>query len=379
MTSVPNSSSPASLAVANAQAASVQSIAVAMTVLVWGGLIGAGVLWNQLPLLALSALLAAWPLALAERALAVRSQRSLVDGMQQLTRESDASRAWRVLAYSALLTGLLATVLTATWAGVLSTMALQTLLQSQSGWLASALLVPAVTTVVVFLGLLRFIGHAKLIAWLVPMLLLAGLSGYSLSHDQSWSVASSLALPGGAGWSAAWLLGGLLGGAGLMARWPWQQHTPRQPIMQMASALFAAAMLLAILVPGMSAVLLAAVACLLMMLILAQPALAVLMARGLSRWPALFVVLVLVTGLAELLWYTGGIVRLQQLSLLLLLWMTVNALVLAIYAGWVMKMSHARKALKLPSEAAYTIWRIAIRWVAPLSLLAGVAMLLGLL
>lgn len=379
MTSVPNSSSPPSLAAANAQAASVQSITVAIVVLVWAGLMGAGVLWEQLPLLVLSAIFAAWPLALAERALAVRSERTLIDGMQHLTRESDANRAWRVLAYSALMAGLLATVLTATWAGVLSTIALQTLLQSQSGWLASALLVPALTTVAVFLGLLRFIGHANLMVWLLPMLLLAGISGYTVTHDQSWAVASGLTLPGGAGWSAAWLLGGLLGGAGLMIRWPWQQHTTRQPMLQMASAVFASAMLIAILVPGMAAVLLAAVACLLMMLILAQPALAVLMARGLGRWPALFVVLVLVTGLAELLWYTGGIVRLQQLSLLLLLWMTVNAFVLAIYAGWVMKMSHARKALKLPSEAAYNIWRIAIRWVVPLSLLAGVAMLLGLL
>ena len=44
-----------------------------------------------------------------------------------------------------------------------------------------------------------------------------------------------------------------------------------------------------------------------------------------------------------------------------------------------MKMSHARKALNLPSEAAYNVWRIAIRWVAPITLLAGVGSLVGLI
>ncbi|MEO6699663.1 MAG: hypothetical protein ABIR53_07930 [Paraperlucidibaca sp.] len=362
-----------------ASESAVSSIIVAMSVVVWAGLVGAGILWAELPLLVLSAIFAAWPLALAERALAVRSKRSVVDGMQHLTRESDAARGWRFMAYSGLLAGLLAMVLTATWAGVLSTVALQSLFHNQSGWLSSAMLVPAVTTFIVFLGLLRYAGRANPTHWLLPMLLLAGVSGYSLSHEQILPMDSSLALPGGAGWSAALLIGGLLGGAGLMIRWPWQQQSTAQPLLQGASVVFAVAMLMALLVPGLASVLLAAVACLLMLLALAQPWLAVLAARGLAMWPALFIVLVVVTGLAELLWYSAGVIRLQQLSLVLLLWMTVNAFVLAIYAGWVMKMSHARKALNLPSEAAYNIWRIAIRWVAPLTLLAGVAALVGLI
>jgi hypothetical protein len=362
-----------------ASESAVSSIIVAMAVLAWTGLVGAGVLWGELPYMALSAVFAAWPLALAERALAVRSNRSLVDGMQHLTRESDAARGWRFIAYSGLFAGLLAMVLTATWAGVFATVAVQSLLHDQSGWLSSAMLVPALTTFAVFLGLLRYVGRANLTHWLLPMLLLAGVSAYSLSNEQVWPLDSSLVLPGGVGWSAALLIGALLGGAGLMVRWPWQQHVTPQPLLQGASVVFLMAMLVSLMLPGLAAVLLAAVACLLMLLALARPWLAVLSARGLTVWSALFVMLVVITGLAELLWYTAGIARLQQLSLVMLLWMTLNALVLAIYTGWVMKMSHARKALNLPSEAAYNVWRIAIRWVAPITLLAGVASLVGLI
>lgn len=362
-----------------ASEAAVSSILVAMTVMIWAGLIGVGMVWSEVPMLVLAVLTAAWPLALAERALAVRSQRSLIDGLQHLTRESDAARGWRFIAYSALLASLLAMVLTATWASVFAAMAVQSLLHDESGWLSSSLLVPAITTFMVLLGLLRYAGRANLTHWLLPMLLLAGLSAYGLNHPALLPIASSLALPGGAGWSAALLIGGLLGGAGLMLRWPSQQQAQPQFTLQVASVIFAAAMLVAVLLPGLAAILLAAIAGLLMLLILARPWLGVLMARGLTRWPALFVLLVMVTGLAELLWYGAGMIRLQQLSLILLLWMTLNALVLAIYAGWVMKMSHARKALNLPSELAYNLWRVGIRWVAPLTLLAGVAALVGLL
>ncbi len=52
-----------------ASESAVSSIIVAMAVLAWAGLVGAGVLWRELPYMTLSAVLAAWPLALAERAL----------------------------------------------------------------------------------------------------------------------------------------------------------------------------------------------------------------------------------------------------------------------------------------------------------------------
>jgi SNF family Na+-dependent transporter len=41
-------------------------------------------------------------------------------------------------------------------------------------------------------------------------------------------------------------------------------------------------------------------------------------------------------------------------------------LVLSVFVGWVMKISHVRKALNLPSEGLYNLWRVAVRLVLPL-------------
>jgi SNF family Na+-dependent transporter len=40
----------------------------------------------------------------------------------------------------------------------------------------------------------------------------------------------------------------------------------------------------------------------------------------------------------------------------------------SMFAGWIMKISHARKELNLPSEGLSTIvWRVAVRLVVPLA------------
>ena len=55
------------------------------------------------PLGVLGALLAGLPLLLAEQAMAVRARQPGIAGMQVLTREADAARAWRFPAYASLL------------------------------------------------------------------------------------------------------------------------------------------------------------------------------------------------------------------------------------------------------------------------------------
>jgi SNF family Na+-dependent transporter len=43
--------------------------------------------------------------------------------------------------------------------------------------------------------------------------------------------------------------------------------------------------------------------------------------------------------------------------------------------GWIMKISHVRKALNLPSEGLYNLWRVMVRLVVPglcLWIMAGV-------
>jgi len=38
-----------------------------------------------------------------------------------------------------------------------------------------------------------------------------------------------------------------------------------------------------------------------------------------------------------------------------------------------MKISHLRKAVNLPSEALYNVLRIALRWVAPITVVVAIA------
>ena len=48
---------------------------------------------------------------------------------------------------------------------------------------------------------------------------------------------------------------------------------------------------------------------------------------------------------------------------------TIAVLLLAIFAGWRMKISHLRKSLNFSNEGLYNLWRIAIRLVVPLALI----------
>lgn len=48
---------------------------------------------------------------------------------------------------------------------------------------------------------------------------------------------------------------------------------------------------------------------------------------------------------------------------------SVAVLILAVFAGWQMKVSHLRKALNFSNEGFYNLWRVAIRLVVPIALL----------
>ena len=61
----------------------------------------------------------------------------------------------------------------------------------------------------------------------------------------------------------------------------------------------------------------------------------------------------------------------------LLLWGLTICLIYAIFAGWLMKISHLRKALNFSSEALYNLWRILMRIVLPLSIITAMVALIG--
>lgn len=59
-------------------------------------------------------------------------------------------------------------------------------------------------------------------------------------------------------------------------------------------------------------------------------------------------------------------------NLVLMLWGLLSCLAYTIFAGWIMKISHLRKVLNFSSELYYNIWRIAVRIVAPLSIIVAI-------
>jgi SNF family Na+-dependent transporter len=64
-------------------------------------------------------------------------------------------------------------------------------------------------------------------------------------------------------------------------------------------------------------------------------------------------------------------------NIVLVLWGLVICLIYAIFAGWIMKISHLRKAMNFSNELFYNIWRIAVRIVLPLSILLAIVSVLG--
>lgn len=62
---------------------------------------------------------------------------------------------------------------------------------------------------------------------------------------------------------------------------------------------------------------------------------------------------------------------------LLMIWGLVICLIYSIFVGWIMKISHLRKAMNFSSELFYNIWRIAIRIVLPLSIITALIAYIG--
>jgi hypothetical protein len=65
------------------------------------------------------------------------------------------------------------------------------------------------------------------------------------------------------------------------------------------------------------------------------------------------------------------------LVIVLVISSSVAALLLSVFAGWQMKISHLRKSLNFGNEAFYNLWRIAIRILVPLAMLLAAIGWLG--
>ena len=331
----------------------------------------------------LAMVLVSLPVVYAEIALAYRSVDAPLAGMQKLTREADVSPVWRSFGWLAALVSIIITALVISGA---STGILAALTELGSAptvpefAIAAALMVIAV--------LLSLLGVAPLPIGLGLMLLglLLGVANGLPNIDMAmtdislseWARAVALALVSvGAGTGLYWFGQSLatkqavtaVDTANINAQKPARRHKTNE---YRATNLVLPIWILQLLV-GMVALLMSG---------MTLPPIGQLL-----YWTGvLFVVSYLLHYSTQQLAHKFGLLVSLVLTLVLALvlvtaipaaWLvgilvivsSVTVLLLSIFAGWQMKISHLRKSLNFRNEAFYNLWRVAIRLVVPLALL----------
>ncbi|WP_201526532.1 MULTISPECIES: hypothetical protein [Psychrobacter] len=326
------------------------------------------------------------PVIYAEIALAYRSTEAPLAGMQKLTREADASPLWRSFGWLAALVAIViaALVISGASSGILSALtALDSVPAVPSFAVAAGLMVIAVllsllgvAPLPIGLGLM-VIGLAMGLAGGLPRIDFA-MTGISLSE---WARAVALALVSvGAGTGLYWFGQHLITKQATTAVDSSQHNTPNSRTSSGASKLNsyrATKLVLPIwilqLLVGMVALFISG---------LTLPPIGQLLywfgvlfvasyllhysAQQLAHKFGLLIslVLTLVIGLILVIaipttWLVGILVIISSVAVLLL----------SVFVGWRMKISHLRKSLNFGNEALYNLWRIAIRLIVPLALI----------
>ena len=306
----------------------------------------------------------ALPIGYLEVALAKRSKTTALNALSSLTRDADASPRWRLV-------GWLAVVFIPFLAGGLLSQSSQ-LLQTQVDFNVpqSALLVGLGVASLALSFIPRFILMGLMLLGVFAALVLAQLMGTQLPTWQMTSLEFSE-------WGSATVLALVASGLGLGLYWQTALPQVKQQEIATQSALpIWLAQLLAVVAVGFFAVhgqlpVMAWVgAAILTAALLIQFAKAQLVQRQIAliiQW------VIIVAALA--VWAISQIE--QVLNPLLMLWGLVICLIYAIFAGWIMKISHLRKAMNFSTELFYNLWRIAVRVVLPLAIVLAMLSLLG--
>lgn len=334
----------------------------------------------------LAMVLVSLPVVYAEIALAYRSTEAPIAGMQKLTREADASPLWRSFGWLAALVSIViaALVVSGASSGILSALAeLSSAPSIPSFAVAAGLMVIAV--------LLSLLGVAPLPIGLGLMVIGLGLgmvnglpqinfamTNISLSE---WARAVALALVSvGAGTGIYWFGQHLIHKQMVTAVAPDPYHASRASLQNGADGAddYRASKLV---LPIWTLQLLVGVVALFISGLALPPI------GQLLYWVGvLFVVSYLLHYAAQQLAHKFGLLLSLVLTLVLGLLLVVAiptqwlvgllvivssaaVLLLSVFAGWQMKISHLRKSLNFGNEAFYNLWRVAIRLIVPLALI----------
>lgn len=348
-------------------------------------------------------LLLALPLLLLELMLGRRSRRSPLEGMAVLTREADTTRLWRAPVWASGLASLLAlAALALIAAGSINFLGREIELvdgtvQAVVG--QAGLLWPLATGLLLLLAAgLNLLAPAQrtlvgntIFGLVLLLLLLAALAGFSVAASvyQTTGLTAMdvrealrlalLSLASGLG--VVWV-----GGVHL----PKEQSLARFALVTLLLQIVLALLLLLALAPFvaaaqanggsdtlqivptgaavwivMAALILTALAALMRV---AEPAQLWLLERGRARLPSVLLVFAQASVLALVLWFVGQATAVQGLLQVLGVLLLMVLLGFSLFAGWIMKISHARKELALPNEGLYNLWRVAVRIAVPLAI-----------
>ncbi|HBL95618.1 hypothetical protein SAMN05660405_00134 [Psychrobacter pacificensis] len=327
----------------------------------------------------LAMVLVALPVVYAEIALAYRSVEGPLAGMQKLTRESDASPIWRSFGWLAALVSIViaALIISGASTGILTALTeLNSTPDVPSFAVAAGLMV--ITVLLSLLGVAPLpIGLGLMVVGLI-LGIANGVPNISFAMTDislvEWARAVALALVSvGAGTGLYWFGQNLVSRQTVTAvEASSQQAQSRAARDYRATKLVLPIWILQVLV-GVVALFISG---------MSLPPIGQLLywagvlfvvsyllhysTQQLAHKFGLLVSLIITFVLALLLvvaipttWLVGILVIVSSIAVLLL----------SVFAGWQMKISHLRKSLNFSSEAFYNLWRVAIRLVVPLALL----------
>lgn len=309
-------------------------------------------------------LILALPIAYLEVALAKRSKTTALQALSSLTREADSSQRWRIV-------GWLAVAFMPFLAGGMLSNVSQMLTQWALPSVAAMWILLVLTIVSLALSVLpRLILAIVTTIAAIASIVLANAMGTQLP---AWQVTPIEFSEWGSATVLALVASGL--GLGIYAQTSLGQIQQEKIATKTALPVWIA-QLLAVIAFAFFAVKAQVPALTLAVATVAGAALLLQLAREQlqQRQIALPVQWIIVAALS-LLWVIPGIAAV--FNPLLMLWGLVISLIYAIFAGWIMKISHLRKSMNFSSEAIYNLWRIAVRVISPLAIILAIIAVVG--
>ncbi|CAM4244951.1 hypothetical protein [Acinetobacter pragensis] len=309
-------------------------------------------------------LILALPLCYLEIALAKRSKTTALQALSNLTRDADASQKWRLAGW------LGAVFIPFLTGGMLSNSAYILKLSAISSAAPNILFAVVAIAAVAVSFIPRQFTVLLTAAGVLASLIAANVFGTSLPEWQATPVEFSE-------WGSATVLALVASGLGLGLYWQSSLPAAQGQNSATQSALpIWFAQLLAVVAFGFFAVTSAIPAYVLAFATVMAAGLILNMAREQFQQRQLALPIQWIILLAAVfIWAVPNMNMILNIGLML--WGLVICLIYAIFAGWIMKISHLRKSMNFSNEVFYNIWRIAVRIVLPVAIVAAIIAVIG--